>query len=151
MKTKLCRLFALLLFCSSFSVLGQGKIVNGTVSDESGMPLPGVNIIIDGTSTGTNTDFDGNYSISTKVGDVLTFTFLGFKSQSLTVGSSETINVTLFEDAATLDEVVVTDSIPLSKELKALDKVRQLTLAGMLSEAIRRVCNEESISAMFDS
>lgn len=119
MKTKLCRLFALLLFCSSFSVLGQGKIVNGTVSDESGMPLPGVNIIIDGTSTGTNTDFDGNYSISTKVGDVLTFTFLGFKSQSLTVGSSETINVTLFEDAATLDEVVVT-AFGIEKEQKSL-------------------------------
>ena len=51
-----------------------------------------------------------------------------------------------------IDEVIVTDSIPLSKEIKALKgKVRQLTLSGMLSEAIRRVCNEESISAMFDS
>ena len=50
-----------------------------------------------------------------------------------------------------IDEVVVTDSIPLSDEIKALGKVRQLTLSGMLSEAIRRVCNEESISAMFDA
>lgn len=50
-----------------------------------------------------------------------------------------------------IDEVVVTDSIPLSDEIKKLDKVRQLTLSGMLSEAIRRVSNEESISAMFDS
>ena len=50
-----------------------------------------------------------------------------------------------------IDEVVVTDSIPLSKEIKALKNVRQLTLSGMLSEAIRRVCNEESISAMFDA
>lgn len=51
-----------------------------------------------------------------------------------------------------IDEVIVTDSIPLSDEIKALKgKVRQLTLSGMLSEAIRRVCNEESISAMFDS
>lgn len=50
-----------------------------------------------------------------------------------------------------LDEVVVTDSIPLTPELEALGKVRQLTLSGMLAEAIRRVCNEESISAMFDS
>lgn len=50
-----------------------------------------------------------------------------------------------------IDELVVTDSIPLSKEISVLSNVRQLTLAGMLSEAIRRVCNEESISAMFDS
>ena len=50
-----------------------------------------------------------------------------------------------------IDEVIVTDSIPLSKEIKALGNVRQLTLSGMLSEAIRRVCNEESISAMFES
>ena len=49
-----------------------------------------------------------------------------------------------------IDEVVVTDSIPLSEEIKKLKMVRQLTLSGMLSEAIRRVCNEESISAMFD-
>jgi ribose-phosphate pyrophosphokinase len=49
-----------------------------------------------------------------------------------------------------IDEVVVTDSIPLSDEIKSLKMVRQLTLSGMLSEAIRRVCNEESISAMFD-
>ncbi len=49
-----------------------------------------------------------------------------------------------------IDEVVVTDSIPLSKEIQKLKMVRQLTLSGMLSEAIRRVCNEESISAMFD-
>ena len=50
-----------------------------------------------------------------------------------------------------IDEVVVTDSIPLTEEIKALGNVRQLTLSGMLSEAIRRVCNEESISAMFDA
>ena len=49
-----------------------------------------------------------------------------------------------------IDEVVVTDSIPLSPAIQKLKMVRQLTLSGMLSEAIRRVCNEESISAMFD-
>lgn len=48
-----------------------------------------------------------------------------------------------------LDEVVVTDTIPLSPEIKALNKVRVLTLSGMLAEAIRRISNEESISAMF--
>lgn len=57
--------------------------------------------------------------------------------------------VNLANDA--LDEVVVTDTIPLSKEIKALNKVRVLTLSGMLSEAIRRISNEESISAMFNN
>ena len=49
-----------------------------------------------------------------------------------------------------IDEIIITDSIPLSDEIKALDKVKQLTLSNMLAEAIRRVSNEESISAMFE-
>ena len=49
-----------------------------------------------------------------------------------------------------IDEVIVTDSIPLSDELKALDKIKVLTLADMLAETIRRISNEESISAMFE-
>ena len=53
--------------------------------------------------------------------------------------------------SGTLDEVVVTDTIPLSDEIKALNKVRALTLSSMLAEAIRRISNEESISAMFDA
>ena len=67
MKTKLCGLSALLLFFVVQISFAQSKTVTGTVSDGSGMPLPGVNIVIQGTTQGANTDFDGNYSITANV------------------------------------------------------------------------------------
>ncbi len=71
------------------------------------LPLPGVNVIEKGTSNGVQTDFDGNYSIRVEEGSVIVFSYVGFTKQEKTVGSSNTINVTLAVDAAALDEVVV--------------------------------------------
>ncbi|TJY37425.1 TonB-dependent receptor [Pontimicrobium aquaticum] len=85
----------------------QGKTISGTVSDQSGMPLPGVNIIVKNTTNGTQTDFDGNYSITANVGDILVFSYVGLKTLERTVGTSNTINVTMEEDASVLEEVVV--------------------------------------------
>lgn len=82
-------------------------LVTGVVTEEgSNLPLPGVNVIIKGTSMGATTDFDGNYQITANTGDVLVFSYLGFKSMEVTVASSS-IDVVLIEDAARLDEVVV--------------------------------------------
>lgn len=86
----------------------QNKEVSGTVTDNNNVPLPGVNVIIQGTSSGTSTDFDGNYSINASVGDVLEFDFVGFTKVQKTVGDQNTINVSLEEDSQSLDEVVVT-------------------------------------------
>ncbi len=86
----------------------QEKTVTGTVSDEAGLPLPGVNVIVQGTNNGAQTDFDGNYSINTANGQILVFSYVGFATQTKTVGSSNEINVTLAIDAASLDEVIVT-------------------------------------------
>ncbi|AXT19564.1 SusC/RagA family TonB-linked outer membrane protein [Flavobacteriaceae bacterium AU392] len=83
----------------------QTKTVTGTVTDGD-LPLGGVSVQIKGTQTGTSTDFDGNYSISASVGDVLVFSYVGTTTQEITVGASNTINVTLAADT-TLDEVVV--------------------------------------------
>ena len=96
----------------------QEKTVSGTVSDDSG-PLPGVSILIKGTTSGSETDFDGKYSIKSKVGDVLVFQYLGYKKEEVTVGNSNTIDVTLSEDASVLDEVVVT-ALGLKKEAKSI-------------------------------
>ncbi|QTD37436.1 SusC/RagA family TonB-linked outer membrane protein [Polaribacter batillariae] len=84
----------------------QQKTISGKVSDESG-PLPGVSILIKGTSSGTETNFDGKYSIKAKSGDILVFRYLGYKSIERTVSNSNTINVTLSEDSNVLEEVVV--------------------------------------------
>ena len=90
MKTKFKGILTLLLALVVQVSFAQDKTVSGTVSDSSGS-LPGVSILIKGTTTGSETDFDGNYSIKTKVGDVLVFSYLGYKTVERTVGSSNTI------------------------------------------------------------
>ncbi|NLP56831.1 TonB-dependent receptor [Lutibacter sp. B1] len=85
------------------------QTIQGTVTDAtSGSTLPGVDIIIKGTTRGTSTDFDGNYTLeNVKKGDVLVFSYIGFKTQEITVSSSTTINVVLQESLETLEEVVI--------------------------------------------
>ena len=82
--------------------------VSGTVSDSSGNPIPGVAVIVDGTSTGTTTDFDGNYTISVGADQSLMFTSLGFQDQVIAVGSQSTVNVVMQESTELLDEIIVT-------------------------------------------
>ena len=119
MKTKFSGILTLLLAFIVQMTFAQGKAVSGNVSDNSGMPVAGVNIIVQGTTTGTQSDFDGNYSIMTDQGSVLTFTYLGYSTVSETVGSSGTVNVTMSENVAELDEVVVT-ALGISREKKSL-------------------------------
>ena len=86
-------------------ISAQEKTITGNVSDESG-PLPGANIIVKGTTNGTETDFDGNYEIKAKVGDVLVYSFVGMTTVEKTVGNSAIINVVLKAENV-LEEVVV--------------------------------------------
>ncbi|WP_027138486.1 SusC/RagA family TonB-linked outer membrane protein [Gaetbulibacter saemankumensis] len=119
MKTKFSGILTLFLALVVHLCYAQEKTVSGTISDKSGLPLPGVNIIVKNTTNGTQSDFDGNYSISTSVGDILVFSYVGLKTQEITVGSSNTINVVMEEDAALLDEVVVT-ALGISRDKKSL-------------------------------
>ena len=105
MKTKFNGILTLLLALVVQISFAQEKTISGTVSDASG-PLPGVNVIIKGTSTGTQSDFDGNYTISASIGDILVFSYVGMNSQEKKVGTSNKINVTL-ESSNLLEEVVV--------------------------------------------
>ena len=81
--------------------------VNGKVSSQEGEPLPGVSILIKGSSTGTITDMDGVYSLNVTQGDILQFSFIGFKTQEATVTTQTTLNIVLLEDLEQLEEVVV--------------------------------------------
>lgn len=96
----------MMLFFSSFHIYGQEKNITGTVSDNTGT-LPGVSILIKGTTTGSETDFDGKYTIKVKVGDVLVFSYLGYKTVERTVGAANIIDVKMVEGGEILDEVVV--------------------------------------------
>lgn len=107
MRTKLKRILTLGLIILVQVTFAQDKTISGVVSDASGLPLPGVNIIIKGTKTGTQTDFDGNYSIKANEGDIIVVSYLGLKTEEIKVGSSNRINITLQEDSSQLDEVVV--------------------------------------------
>ncbi|MCK0160557.1 TonB-dependent receptor [Allomuricauda sp. F6463D] len=93
------------------------QTVTGTVTDAQGTPLPGVNVIVGGTTTGTQTDFDGNYTINMSgESTVLIFSYIGMLSQTIEVGGQTNINVVLQEDVASLDEVVVVGYGTQSKE-----------------------------------
>lgn len=82
--------------------------VQGTITDTNGQPLPGASIIEKGTTNGTQTDFDGNFSIAIADGNaVLVISYIGFVAKEVAVNNQSTINVSLQEDTATLDEVVV--------------------------------------------
>lgn len=106
MRLKFKWIFSLLLALSVQFASAQEKTVTGVVSDASG-PIPGVNVIIKGTSNGVQTDFDGKYLIKAKVGDVLVFSFIGMNNSSATVGSSNTVNAKMTSDSQNLEEVVV--------------------------------------------
>lgn len=106
MRSKFKWIFTLLLAFSMQFSFAQEKTVAGVVT-ENGMPLPGVSVMIKGTSTGTQTDIDGKYSVKASAGQVLVYSYLGFKSQSVTVGASNSINVVMAEDAYSLSEVTV--------------------------------------------
>lgn len=99
--------FSMLILLLSSAFIYAQKTVTGIVKDNGGIPLPGVNVIVKGTSTGTATDFDGNFSLDVEEGAVLEISYVGFKTQSITIGSQTTINVILEEDAETLEAVVV--------------------------------------------
>ncbi len=81
--------------------------IKGSVKDENGESLPGVNVLIQGTSQGAITDFNGNFTIQANEGDVLVFSFIGYIKQEVTVGSQSLLNVVLYEDTQQLQEVVV--------------------------------------------
>ncbi|MDR6966956.1 TonB-linked SusC/RagA family outer membrane protein [Flavobacterium arsenatis] len=106
MRSKFKWIFALLLAFSMQFSFAQEKTITGIVT-EKGMPLPGVSVVVKGTTVGTQTDFDGKYSIKASSGQVIEFTYVGFKTQSATVGASNSVNVVMEEDSQQLGEVVV--------------------------------------------
>jgi Ca-activated chloride channel family protein len=115
---KALQLFAIVFF--TIQLNAQQISISGFVSDNSGLPLPGVNIVEKGTTNGAQTNFDGKYVINANVGGTLVFSYVGFKTFEKKIKKNSTIlNVILYEDAAQLEEVVVT-GYGIKKEKKAL-------------------------------
>jgi hypothetical protein len=113
---------AMMLMLASVA-LAQERVVTGTVADETGTGMPGVNVLVKGTPQGTVTDAQGGFSISAAPEATLVFTFVGYKTTEVAVGDRTTINVAMEVDLTSLDEVVVTGY--------GVDKRREI--AGALS------------------
>lgn len=127
--------FVLLFLVAGATAFAQ-QTVSGTVtSSADGGPLPGVSVLVKGTTTGTSTDVDGRYTISVPDNSsVLVFSFIGFTTQEVTVGNQTEINVQMSEDATELGEVVVT-AFGLEREKKSLTYTTQEVSTEQLSKA----------------
>jgi len=124
MKANFSSILTLLLAFVVQMTFAQERSIAGTVTDSDGLPLPGVNVLIKGTSTGTQTDFDGNYSIAASQGDVLVYSFVGLKQVEYTVSNNDEIDVIMEADSAQLDEVVVT-ALGIKRDKKSLGYATQ--------------------------
>ncbi|MBF8149098.1 SusC/RagA family TonB-linked outer membrane protein [Winogradskyella sp. F6397] len=113
--------FLCVFIISSFSILHAQEIqITGKITSlEDEMPMPGVSIIVVGKNKGTNTDFNGVYSIDAEKGDVLRFSYIGFSEQKVTIGDNTVINIQLVESVEVLNEVVVT-ALGISRKEQAL-------------------------------
>jgi hypothetical protein len=106
MKTKFSTI-VMMTFMMIFQWSFAQQNISGNVSDSDGVPIPGATVLVVGTNNGVSTDFDGNYSIMASEGDVLSFSYVGYTAQEVSVDSATTINVQLVSNNE-LDEVVVT-------------------------------------------
>ncbi|MFA9197953.1 TonB-dependent receptor [Aquirufa sp. KTFRIE-69F] len=123
-----------IVMLGSFSSFAQDRKVTGKVSGTDSQGIPGVSILVKGTNTGATTDVNGAFSVTVKSATaVLNISAVGYKSQSITVGSQSSINVTLAEDNSQLDEVIVTGySVTNKKESTAaasIVKAKDLQIA----------------------
>lgn len=92
---------------TSMMALAQTNTVTGTVKDNTGMPIPGANVLIKNSTTGIQTDFDGKFSIKAKPEDILVISFIGMKTFETKVGNQKNINFKLEDEGNNLEEVVV--------------------------------------------
>lgn len=153
MRTKFRGILTLLLAFVVQLTFGQEKTVSGTVTDADGLPVPGVNVIIKKTSTGTQTDFDGNFSISAAPNQVLQFTYVGFKTQEIRVGAKTTINITM-QPGELLDEVVVTaygttdrDKLSSAVSVVSSEEIVRLNPATSIDNSLQGLASGVSVTA----
>jgi TonB-linked SusC/RagA family outer membrane protein len=123
MKLKFNGILVLLVVLMAQLTFAQERVVTGVVSDNAGMPIPGVSVLVKGTKLGTNTDFDGKYAIKASPSQILTFSYIGMKTQSM-AASSSTVNITMTGDAFELEGVVVT-ALGIKREKKSLGYATQ--------------------------
>jgi len=139
LKFKLTYLVLMLLSIGLFAQ--EGYVLKGTVSSDTGELLPGVSVVILNTVKGTDTDFDGNFSLQVKKGDVLQISSIGFKTKLVTVSGQSNVQVTLEEDNNVLDEVVVV----------AYGTQKEKTLTSALTKVSGEAVQDVAVSRVEDA
>ncbi|WP_158838824.1 SusC/RagA family TonB-linked outer membrane protein [Polaribacter sp. L3A8] len=139
MNLKITLVFIAMLFFSAVNFAQESVTVTGNVmSKTDNEPILGANIILVGTIKGTSTDFDGNYKINVKSGDVIQFSYLGFKTKTVTFINQKTINVALEEDSNILDEIVVV-GYGNQKQKNVTSALTKVSGADLQNQAVSRV------------
>ena len=133
MKKRINGFLVLLLALITQITFAQDMNISGVVSDSNGLPIPGANVKVKGTSTGTSTDFDGSYKIKARSTDVLVFTFQGMNTQELKVSGTK-MNARLASKATELEGLVVT-ALGVKKSEKAIGYSAQSLKGATLTEA----------------
>jgi len=134
----------LLITFSLFLGNAQAHEISGTVTDASGLPLPGVIILVKGTTAGTQSDFDGHYSIFAEAGQKLVFSYLGYmKEEKKITAKTKTLNIQMKEDSAHLDEVVVT-GIGLKRKSDQITTSKQV----VRSESVNHTNNSNVVQSL---
>jgi TonB-linked SusC/RagA family outer membrane protein len=133
MKTKFSGILTLFLAFVVQLTFAQEKTISGVVTDDNGLPLPAATVLVKGTTNGTSTDFDGNYSITANTGDVLQFSYVGYSTMEKTVAASNTVSVSLVPDNE-LEEVVVT-ALGIKRKESELTSSTQNVKAEELTQA----------------
>lgn len=110
----------------------QGKVVSGVITDDSGVPLPGATIVVEETNSGASSDFDGNYSINASEGQTLAISFVGYLTQKVVVGASNSYSVSLQQDS--LEEVVVT-ALGIKRAEKTLTYANQTVSSEEITQS----------------
>ncbi len=132
-------LMILATFLISMQAIGQ-KTISGVISDADAVPLPGVNVIVKGTNKGVVTDFDGNFALEANDGDVLTISFIGFTTQEVVVGAESNLSISLNEDYAKLDEVIITGYGSTAKK-DLVSSISQIKGEALVNQPVARVDN----------
>jgi len=138
-------LIAVFSIVFTLNVQAQEKSISGTVTSKlDGTTLPGVSVVVQGTTKGTETDFDGKYTIKASVGEILSFSSLGMKTKTVTVtGNTAALNVVLEDDASQLDEIVIT-ALGIKKSRKSLTYAAQ----DIKSDELSRVKQTNPINSL---
>ncbi|KQC29792.1 SusC/RagA family TonB-linked outer membrane protein [Flagellimonas eckloniae] len=115
--------------------------LSGNVSDENNVPIPGANVVVFDTTRGTQTDFDGNYTIQVSNGDVLVFSYIGYATQQVIVNGQTTVNIVMAEDLSELDEVVVV----------GYGTQKKSTVTGSISKVVNETLDQIAVSRVDDA